>query len=75
MSAAPGFVLPLMAAPGVTTRPMGGEPVTRQIGVLRDTRRRPAPPTRHFLDIIDGMAAEIELPVGAYWTIPTGRRD
>lgn len=75
VSAAPGFVLPLMAAPGVTTRPMGGEPVTRQIGVLRDTRRRPAPPTRHFLDIIDGVAAEIELPVGAYWTIPPGRRD
>jgi LysR family transcriptional regulator, carnitine catabolism transcriptional activator len=67
VSAAPGFVLPLMAVPGVTTRPIGGVPVIRQIGVLRDTRRKPSPPTRQFLDIINDAAADIELPTGAYW--------
>jgi DNA-binding transcriptional LysR family regulator len=70
VSAAPGFVLPLMAVPGVVTRPFGGVPVARQIGVLRDTRRRPSPPARQFLDIIASAAAGIPLPTGAYWTSP-----
>jgi DNA-binding transcriptional LysR family regulator len=67
VSAAPGFVLPLMAVPGVTTRPIGSVPVERRIGALRDTRRRPSPATRQFLDIIDGAPADIDLPPGAYW--------
>jgi DNA-binding transcriptional LysR family regulator len=67
VSAAPGFVLPLMAVPGVVTRPIGAEPVTRRIGVLRNTRRRPSPPTRQFLDIIDAAAHDIELPLAAHW--------
>jgi LysR family carnitine catabolism transcriptional activator len=67
VSAAPGFVLPLMAIPGVVTRPIGAEPVSRRIGVLRNTQRRPSPPTRQFLDIIDAAARDIELPLAAYW--------
>ncbi len=67
VSAAPGFVLPLMAIPGVVTRPIGAEPVIRRIGVLRNTRRRPSPPSRQFLDIIDAAAHDIDLPVAAYW--------
>ena len=67
VSAAPGFVLPLMAIPGVVTRPIGADPVIRRIGVLRNTRRRPSPPSRQFLDIIDAAAHDIDLPVAAYW--------
>jgi LysR family transcriptional regulator, carnitine catabolism transcriptional activator len=75
VSAAPGFVLPLMSVPGVTIRPIGGVPVERRIGVLRETRRRPSPPTRQFLDIVAGAAADIELPVGAFWVLRPGPRD
>lgn len=31
------------------------------------TRRRPSPPTRQFMDIIDAAAHDIELPLAAYW--------
>lgn len=67
VSAAPGFVLPLMAVPGVVTRPIGAEPVSRRIGVLRSTRRRPSPATRQFLDIIAAAPRDIELPLAAHW--------
>lgn len=67
VSSAPGFVLPLMSSPGVAFRPFAGEPVTRRIGVMRGTRRRPSPAARQFLEIIDRAPAEIELPPGAYW--------
>jgi DNA-binding transcriptional LysR family regulator len=68
VSAAPGFVLPLMAIPGVVSRPIGSVPVARQIGVLRGTRRPPSPPARQFLEIINSASAVITLPAGAYWT-------
>ncbi len=68
VSAAPGFVLPLMAVPGVTTRPLGEVPVTRRIGVLRATRRTPSPAVRQFLEIIRTAAADVTLPPGAFWT-------
>jgi LysR family transcriptional regulator, carnitine catabolism transcriptional activator len=67
VSAAPGFVLPLMSVPGLVTRPIGSVPVVREIGVLRDTRRRPSPVARQFLDIIGSLANDIPLPTGAYW--------
>lgn len=69
VSAAPGFVLPLMAIPGVVTRPIGTEPVVRRIGVLRSTRRPPSPPARQFLEIINSASEVITLPNGAYWTV------
>lgn len=68
VSAAPGFVLPLMAIPGVVTRPIGTMPVARRIGVLRSTRRSPSPPARQFLEIINSASEVIALPDGAYWT-------
>ncbi|MBU8817631.1 LysR family transcriptional regulator [Mycolicibacterium goodii] len=68
VSAAPGFVLPLMAIPGVVTRPIGTIPVARRIGVLRSTRRSPSPPARQFLEIINSASEVIALPDGAYWT-------
>jgi LysR family carnitine catabolism transcriptional activator len=68
VSAAPGFVLPLMSVPGVITRPLGRVPVERQIGVLRDIRSRPSPPARQFLQIVNTTAAaDITLPEGARW--------
>jgi DNA-binding transcriptional LysR family regulator len=67
VSAAPGFVLPLMAVPGVTTRPLGDVPIERRIGVLRSRRRNPSPPARQFLEIISAAAEEIPLPTAARW--------
>ncbi|WP_242639262.1 LysR family transcriptional regulator [Mycolicibacterium sp. S2-37] len=67
VSAAPGFVLPLMSVPGVVTRPIGDVPVHRRIGVLRGVRRKPSPAARQFLAIISAAADEITLPAGAYW--------
>jgi DNA-binding transcriptional LysR family regulator len=67
VSAAPGFVLPLMAVPGVVIRPIGDTPVQRRIGVLRGGRRRPSPAARQFLDIISAAPDEIGLPTGARW--------
>lgn len=67
VSAAPGFVLPLMAVPGVVMRPIGDPPVERRIGVLRGLRRRPSPAARQFLDIISAAASDIRLPRGARW--------
>ena len=69
VSAAPGFVLPLMAVPGITTRPFGGAPVERQIGVLRSAGRL-APPARQFLDIVYATSADdIALPDGTRWSV------
>jgi LysR family transcriptional regulator, carnitine catabolism transcriptional activator len=69
VSAAPGFVLPLMAVPGTTTRPFGGTPVERQIGVLRSAGRL-APPAQQFLDIVYATSADdIALPDGTRWSV------
>lgn len=67
ISAAPGFVLPLMSVPGLVTRPLGATPLTREIGILRNASRRPSPPARQFLDIIATAPAHISLPAGAHW--------
>jgi DNA-binding transcriptional LysR family regulator len=69
VSAAPGFVLPLMSVPGTTTRPLEGPPVERRIGVLRAARRL-APPARQFLEIVYSTSgADIALPKGTRWSV------
>lgn len=68
VTAAPGFVLPLMSIPGLITRPIGTDAVAREIGVLRATRRRPSPPARQFLQIVKTLSNDMALPAGAHWT-------
>lgn len=69
VSAAPGFVLPLMSVPGTTTRPLAGPQVERRIGVLRSARRL-APPARQFLEIVYSTSAkDIALPKGTRWSV------
>jgi LysR family carnitine catabolism transcriptional activator len=69
VSAAPGFVLPLMSVPGTTTRPLAGPTVEREIGVLRSAGRLP-PPARQFLEIVYSTSAgDIALPEGTRWSL------
>lgn len=72
VSAAPGFVLPLMSFAEVTFVPLAEPEVRRHVGVLWDERRPLTPTVGGFRDVLRVMAAEDALlPPGAKWTVPT----
>jgi len=74
VSAAPGFVLPLMEFADVAFVPLRNPTAERHVGVLLDPRRQATPATEGFLGILAALSKEGgTLPRAAAWSSEESR--
>lgn len=77
ISAVPGFVVPMTRVAGVTIRPLvpldTSVPVTRRVGILRDSTRPRTPEVTEFLALLlSSTAGENRLPEFTHWVRGAG---